>query len=71
MINKRKLGYRLSALVAGTGRKQCEIASDIGVQESSLSLWINGHWTPSLESMYKIAKYFGTTVDALLEGCVE
>ena len=71
MINKRKLGYRLSSLVAGTGRKQCEIASDIGAQESSLSLWINGHWTPSLESMYKIAKYFGTTVDELLEGCVE
>lgn len=71
MINKRKLGYRLSALVAGTGKPQGEVAKGIGAQESSLSLWINGHWTPSLESMYKIAKYFGTTVDALLDGCVE
>ena len=55
MINKRKLGYRLSALVADTGKPQGEVAKGIGAQESSLSLWINGHWTPSLESMYKIA----------------
>lgn len=71
MINKKKLGYRLSNLVSSTEKKQSELAEGIGVQESSLSQWINGHWVPSLESMYKIAKYFGTTVDALLDGCVE
>ena len=71
MINRKKLGYRLSSLVAGTGRKQCEIASDIGVQESSLSQWINGHWVPSVECLYKFAHYFGKTIDELLEGCVE
>lgn len=71
MINRKKLGYRLSALVADTGKPQSEVAKGIGAQESSLSLWINGHWTPSLESMYKIAHYFGTTVDALLDGCIE
>ena len=71
MINKRKLGYRLSSLVHSTGRKQWEVAHDLGVQDSSLSQWVTGRWVPNLESMYKIAKYFGTTVDALLDGCVE
>ena len=71
MINRKKLGYRLSSLVAGTGKPQGEVAKGIGAQESSLSLWINGHWVPSVECLYKFAHYFGKTIDELLEGCVE
>ena len=71
MINRKKLGYRINDLVYNSGKNQREIAQELKVPESSVSLWVNGGQVPSLESMCKISKYFGTTVDAILDGCVE
>ena len=68
MIDRKKLGYRISDLIRQSGKKQGEIAHDLGADESSVSQWVNGKWTPKLECLYKIARYFGTTLDALLGG---
>ena len=49
MINRTKLGYRISDLIRQSGKKQGEIAHDLGADESSVSQWVNGKWTPKLE----------------------
>lgn len=48
------------------GLTDYKVAKEAGVSRSTLSEWKNGEHKPSLETIQKLSKYFGTTVDYLL-----
>lgn len=45
-----------------------ELGAEIGVAESTMSLYENGKRQPDYETLLKLAEYFGVTVDYLLRG---
>lgn len=47
------------------GRRQIEVAGDIGMDESKLSKIVNGHLEPTLEEAKAIAKALRRPVDHL------
>ena len=42
------------------------VAKDTGLSSSTLADWKTGRHAPSLETLRKLAKYFGVTVDFLI-----
>lgn len=45
-----------------------ELGAEIGVAESTMSLYENGKRQPDYETLLKLAEYFGVSVDYLLRG---
>lgn len=50
------------------GVSSYEVAKKSGVTQTALSNWKSGRSTPKVETMKKIADYFGVTVDYLMTG---
>ena len=50
------------------GVSSYEVAKKTGVTQTALSNWKSGRSTPKVETMKKIADYFGVTVDYLMTG---
>ncbi len=48
-------------------KKIIEMAEDIEVDRTSITMWEKGHTVPSEESMFKMSDYFGVPVEALCE----
>lgn len=55
----------LNYLVAKSSKKQKEIAYETGVTAATLSRYLTGERSPSLDNAYVLAKYFNTTIDSL------
>ncbi len=53
----------LRDLIEAKGITQQEMATDLDVAQSTISMWINGERIPSLITAKRIASYFNTTVD--------
>lgn len=47
-------------------KTQEELAKEIGVRASSLSDWINDSSTPTIDQLYKVAKFFDVPADYLI-----
>lgn len=65
----KKFADRLSDLVEQrkrAGNSQKEIASDIGVSSGILSEWCSDKKTPSIDALFKIAKFFNVSADWLI-----
>lgn len=45
-----------------------DLGAEMGVAESTMSLYENGKRQPDYETLLKLAEYFGVTVDYLLRG---
>lgn len=50
------------------GRSRQEVADAVGVAQNSVYRWESGLRTPSIEYVVKLAKFFGVTVDELING---
>ena len=50
------------------GVKDSEVADALGITKSTFTGWKQGTLRPNSDKLYKIAKYFGTTVEYLLTG---
>ena len=59
---------KLQELRKQKGLTQEELASALFVSRTAVSKWESGRGYPNIESLKAIAKFFGTTVDALLSG---
>lgn len=57
---------QIKALRLKKGLKQGEFAAAMGVQQSTVSNWETGRYEPDIETMRKIASFFGVSVDYLL-----
>lgn len=49
------------------GLKDYDIAKLSGVATATLSCWKNGHYTPKIPKLRKIADVLGVTVDELIK----
>lgn len=49
------------------GLTDYKIAQDTGVPRSTLSEWNAGQYIPRAETLLKIARYLGVTIEELLE----
>lgn len=56
---------RLRELIIKTGKKQQEIADNIGVSRQALNKWVNGETVPDIFSVVKIADLFDVSTDYL------
>ncbi len=57
---------RLKKTLTEKGIKQKKLASDLHVQESTVSQWVNGVHVPDHETISNIASILNTTTDYLL-----
>lgn len=48
--------------------RQAEIAEALGINRSTLSLWLNGHTVPNFDSLKKIAAFLNTKLNTNAEG---
>ena len=59
---------KLQALRQKQGMTQEELAQALFVSRAAISKWESGRGYPNIDSLKAIAKFFSTTVDALLSG---
>ncbi|MDY2776954.1 MAG: helix-turn-helix transcriptional regulator [Collinsella sp.] len=57
---------RYKSLTEGRDIKQSELARAVGVRPSTLNMYENGKALPSILTAYKLAAFFGTTIDDLV-----
>ncbi len=59
---------RISDLLLKNGMKGVELAEAASVNASTISRIIKGRQIPSAETLYRLARYFGVTMEYLLTG---
>jgi len=52
------IGRNIKALIDANGMTNRDLASALGLQESSVGKWINGLNAPSMGTLQKVAAYF-------------
>ena len=57
---------RIKELLKSDGLTQSQLASGIGVNQSTVCNWLNGKKEPSIESLWKLADFFDVSVDYLI-----
>ena len=60
------LGRNLKTLRLEKGISQRKLGEDFNVSNQTISFWENGSREPDLDTLVKIAKYFGVSIDSLL-----
>ncbi|MBP5467562.1 MAG: helix-turn-helix transcriptional regulator [Clostridia bacterium] len=58
-------GEKLKALRIEKGLGQVQLAKELKVSKSVISLWETGGSEPTLSNLAKIAKYFNVSIDYL------
>ncbi len=62
---KENFGDRLKELRQEKNIGQIQLAKDLGVGKSVISLWKLNRCEPTLSNLIKIAQYFGVSIDYL------
>lgn len=57
---------RIKYLMQAEGISQYALAKKLGISQSTISNWLNGKKEPSIESLWKLADYFGESVDYII-----
>lgn len=65
--NKEVLAKNLKQFIAKSGKDRTTIAADLGLSYSTLTDWINGKKYPRINSIEKLAVYFGVSKSDLIE----
>lgn len=60
------MALRLKELREQKGVKQSDLAKYLNVANNTISTWENNQREPDLETLIKIAQYFGVSVDCLI-----
>lgn len=60
-----RFGRMLKRLLRLKGKKQYQVAQEIGVSTESVSLWVRGKRLPTLDNAANLAKALGVSVDVL------
>jgi len=63
----KEFGKRLKSLLKGEGLTQVAFAVEMDVSQPTVGYWCSGR-VPELDTLTRIAGYFGVTVDYLLTG---
>lgn len=62
------LPSRLRALRDDSGKTNRQLADEIGMDESTLSLWMSGERTPRMKNLEKLARAMGKELREVWEG---
>lgn len=65
--NKEVLAKNLKRFIGKSGKDRSQIAEDLGLSYSTLTDWINGKKYPRINSVEKLADYFGVSKSDLIE----
>ncbi len=57
---------RIKELMKVEGISQYALAKKLGISQSTICNWLNGKKEPSIESLWKIADFFGETIDYIV-----
>ena len=50
------------------GMTQAQVAEKLGIDQSTVAGWEQGRWKPAVQSLPRVAAFYGVTVDELLNG---
>lgn len=67
MLNAEKFGRRLAELRRQSGKKQREIADELGLTPQAISKWERGLACPDILIVDELASSFGVTIAKLFE----
>ncbi|MEG0799430.1 MAG: helix-turn-helix transcriptional regulator [Bacilli bacterium] len=59
--------FNLSALMRNKNITQLVLSLEIGVSQETISAYLNGKAKPSADNLIKLANYFNTSIDYLLD----
>lgn len=65
--NKKIMSRNIQHYVYLSGKERNEICKDLGVSYSTFTDWYNGNTYPRIDSIEKMARYFGCTKADLVE----
>ncbi|MCD8396127.1 MAG: helix-turn-helix domain-containing protein [Lachnospiraceae bacterium] len=54
-------------LLAETNKTSYQVSQETGISQTAFSNWKNRGTKPSLESLHKLSKYFGVSIEYFLE----
>lgn len=57
---------RLKEVQIATGKKQYEVAEDLGTSQQVLSRYERGETEPDYKTLCRLAEYYGVSIDYLL-----
>ena len=57
---------RIRGLMKENGLSQVALAKKIGVKQNTVSAWVRGRKEPCIENLWRLADYFGVSVDYLV-----
>ncbi|MBR2480223.1 MAG: helix-turn-helix transcriptional regulator [Clostridia bacterium] len=57
---------RIKYLMEAEDISQYALAKKLGISQSTICNWLNGKKEPSIESLWKLADYFGESVDYII-----
>ena len=57
---------RIRELMKENGLSQVALAKKIGVKQNTVSAWVLGKKEPCIENLWRLADYFGVSVDYLV-----
>lgn len=60
------IAERIDELMKEQGLSQTKLGDKIGVSQSSVSEWLSKKIEPSIHSLWRLADFFGVTVDYLI-----
>lgn len=67
-MDQKKSGQLLRALRQEKGVTQEQLAEQMGVSNRSVSRWENGANMPDLDLLIELAKYYGVSLEEILDG---
>lgn len=62
------LSKNIAAAIADSGMTARQVAKELGMHESTVSLWISGERSPRVKALVRLAKVLGKEVAELWEG---
>ena len=66
MENKITFPAVLASCMKSEGLTQHQLAEKIGVNQSAICKWLSGRSEPTIENLWKLADFFGITIDILV-----
>lgn len=58
---------KFQALLDKANKTTYQVSKETGISQTAFSNWKSGRSEPSIESLKKLAKYFGVPIEELLE----
>lgn len=67
-MNRYALGNSICARLHEIGMSQYRLAARLGINQGTLSKWVNGLREPKASALYQMSKILGVTMEELMEG---